>query len=67
MQENENEYIPYVKSSRFPHLSKAQRASQFAPFAPLEGLEEACREVEIKAEKAFEVELIDVVEYEDYD
>lgn len=51
----DNTYIPYIKSNRFPHLSKEQRAMQFAPFSVLEGLDEAIKEVERKAEEKFEI------------
>lgn len=39
-----------------PKMSRAQRAKQFIPFTPLEGLEEALRAVEKKMEVSFVAE-----------
>ncbi len=37
-------YLPHPVSPNRPHLSRAQRAAQFAPFAALTGYEAAVRE-----------------------
>lgn len=50
-------YIPYQKSNRFSHLSRQQRAMQFAPFSVLQGYEEKIQEVQREYEKKFEVDI----------
>ena len=38
--------VPYVKSSKYPHMKIEERASMFAPFAALAGHSEAVLETE---------------------
>lgn len=56
-------YIPYKKSNRFPHLSREQRAMQFAPFSVLQGYEEKIEEVQRKYESKFEIRIDESEEY----
>lgn len=50
----DKDYIPYIKSNRFPHLSKEQRAMQFSPFSVLEGLDDAIKEAQQEFSEKFE-------------
>lgn len=58
-----DEYIPYVKSKKFPHMSMEKRARQFAPFSVLEGLDEAINKVKKESELAYEVVIEEEEEY----
>lgn len=44
---------PYVKSSLRAHMSIADRAAQFSPFAALTGYEEAIEKKRDEAEEAY--------------
>ena len=46
--------IPYRKSDRYPRMSDADRAAQFAPFAALVGFGELIRDVAKRHEQRYD-------------
>lgn len=47
---------PYKKSNRHPHMSKKDRAAQFAPFSALKGYDEAIRKTKADGEASDKID-----------